>query len=150
MWNKINKYIKQKDYEKLLFLSLLLSAVFCLSSCGSDSDDNDAVAYIENPVLGKVAVDISSTETTPEWLSTMIKKMDADKDMYGSHSIFKGEWQGQTIYFVYSPLASCVFCEVYYADGKHIDWNAEDAASFNKATKNWRCIYNGYNAASGK
>lgn len=136
--------------KKLLFLSLLLSAVFCLSSCGSDSDDNEAVAYIENPVLGKVAVDISSTETTPEWLSTMIKKMDADKDMYGTYSIFKGEWQGQIIYFVYSPLASCVFCEVYYADGKHIDWNAEDAASFNKATKNWRCIYKGYNAASGK
>lgn len=66
--------------KKLLFLSLLLSAVFCLSSCGSDSDDNDAVAYIENPVLGKVAVDISSTETTPEWLSAMIKKMDADKE----------------------------------------------------------------------
>ena len=51
--------------KKLLFLSLLLSAVFCLSSCGSDSDDNDAVAYIENPVLGKVAVDITNTETTP-------------------------------------------------------------------------------------
>jgi hypothetical protein len=66
--------------KKILFLSLLLSAVFCLSSCGNDSDDNSSVAYIENPVLGKVAVDITNTEATPEWLSTMIKKMDADKD----------------------------------------------------------------------
>lgn len=136
--------------KKLLFLSLLLSAVFCLSSCESDSDDNETVAYIENPVLGKVAVDITNTEATPEWLSTIIKKMDADQEMYGTHSIFKGEWQGQTIYFIYSPLASCVLCEVYYADGKHIDMDVEDIISFSKATKNWYCIYKGQNELVGK
>ncbi len=76
--------------KKILFLSLLLSAVFCLSSCGNDSDDNSSVAYIENPVLGKVAVDITNTEATPEWLSTMIKKMDADKDT-SLGQVFLGE-----------------------------------------------------------
>lgn len=136
--------------KKVLFLSILLSAVFCLTSCGNDSDDNSSVAYIENPVLGKVAVDISSTETTPEWLSAMIKKMDADQEMYGTHSIFRGEWQGQTIYFIYSPMNSCVFCEVYYADGKHINWDVEDTISFSKATKNWRCIYKGHNNLLGE
>ena len=92
-------------------------------------------------MLGRVAVDVTGTENIPEWLSTMIKKMDADQEMYGTHSIFRGEWKSQTIYFIYSPLASCVLCEVYYADGKHIDMDVEDVISFSKATKNWYCIY---------
>lgn len=45
--------------KKILLFSLLLSAVFCLSSCGNDSDDNSSVAYIENPVLGRVAIDVT-------------------------------------------------------------------------------------------
>ena len=135
--------------KKFLLFSLLLSAVFCLSSCGNDSDDNSSVAYIENPVLGRVAIDVTGTENIPEWLSTMIKKMDADQEMYGTHSIFKGEWKSQTIYFIYSPLASCVLCEVYYADGKHIDLDVEDVISFSMVTKNWRCIYKGHNEIMG-
>ena len=135
--------------KKLFLLSLLLSAVFCLTGCGSDSDDIDGTAFIENPVLGKVAVAIEGSENMPEWLSTIIEKMDADQKMYGTHSIFRGEWKGQTIYFIYSPLASCVLCEVYYADGKHIEFDVEDVISFNKVTKNWRCIYKGHDEIMG-
>jgi len=54
---------------------------------------------------------------------------------------YKGEWKNQTIYFIYSPLFSCIYCEVYYKDGSKCTTNKDEFADFQAASKNWVLIY---------
>ena len=127
--------------KKFLLLTVLTALLCCVNGCSNDSNESTAESFVENPVIGRVAKRTINQGDLPEWLGTKVQQWDSSTYKSIVPYVFKGEWNGETIYFIYSPLYSCIFCEVYYADGRNVDWEESDFENFQKSTHNWYCIY---------
>ena len=126
---------------KLLVMLFLLTGIGCTDVKHENTDDFFAKL--------KSAPWTNDTETFPEWLLVKIDEIETinSKDVYiAKVRIFKGKWNRRTVYFVYHNLKSCLLCDVYFEDGKQIDWSTEDSADFSATSKNWQVIYEFGNA----
>ena len=125
----------------------LLLAVLAITVIGCSSDKDDAVSadttFVENPVLGNVRRAVVNHSDIPQWLVDRIEVWEKDYKRIEIPSVFRGELNDSTIYYIYSPLYSCIFCTVYFADGSNVDVTTTDPGAFKAATKNWVCIYEG-------
>jgi hypothetical protein len=123
---------------KLLLLLFILTGIGCTDNTSKDENTDDFFVRLTSAPWA------NDTEVFPEWLSIEIGEIETihSKDASIVHvRIFKGEWKGKTVYFVQNTLNSCLLCDVYFGDGKQIDWSAENFADFDAASKNWQVIY---------
>ena len=119
--------------KKLVFFVLLCVTFGCSKSTDSGVTWNQ---------LESAPWDNVSKESLPEILVVKINEIES-RNLFGKVKIFRGEWRRSVVYYIRDPHASCGFCEVYYQDGKNIEWSVEDASSdsFVKESKNWVLIF---------
>ena len=121
---------------KLLVLLFLLTGIGCADVTHENTDDFYARL--------KSAPWTNDTQTFPEWLLVKIGEIETihSKDTSIVYiQIFKGEWKENAVYFIHHNLTSCLLCDVYFEDGKQIDWSTEDISDFDATSKNWQVIY---------
>jgi len=125
--------------RKLILLILLFIAI----GCSENKETNDEFLNI----LKKAPSAKVSKENLPEWLIVKINEIEAiySKDVsIVKVRIFKGEWEKQTVYFINDNLSSCIFCNVYYEDGKKLDFSViddEKKSKFCSENQKWELIY---------
>ena len=56
----------------------------------------------------------------PGWLQQRIKEMSVDEKHYAGTKVFKYEVDGGNIFWINNPWGSCVYCELFYADGNKL------------------------------
>ena len=87
-----------KFYRISFFVCLILLSIECP---GQDSSD-----YMSD---------------IPGWLQQRIKEMSIDEKHYAGTKVFKYEVDGNDVFWINNPWSSCVYCELYYADGNKLD-----------------------------
>ena len=97
------------------------------------------LGYVDNPVLGKVPIVPVDIQSLPDWLKKKMQEMDSQKLEY---AVFRGMiLQVDPIYYIYSPLSSCLACEMYDERGDDYDYWIKDAEQKVNEVRLWRCIY---------
>jgi hypothetical protein len=129
---------------------LLLLFAFALLGCKSDEvpenlDGIDGVSFFANMKL-EAPSSIVPKESLPNWLVEKINKYEGyypnGVGLFFPVRLFKGEWKERTIYYIFVPHSSCMFCELYYKDGEKCTLNDDsDLMSFQTTSKNWMLIY---------
>lgn len=109
-----------------------------LSGCSDDSIDFN-MANGPHPDAKVERVELASL---PNWLAQLFEKGKFASFEVTQGKVFRGEWNGKTVYHIYNPMSSCMFCEMYYEDGNAIVLDSEDIRkSFHETSKNWTFIY---------
>ncbi len=62
-----------------------------------------------------------NADEVPEWLMEKIKILSLDEKRYGMSSIFRYDSDSTVIYWINNPLSSCIYCELYHADGSRLN-----------------------------
>jgi hypothetical protein len=76
----------------------------------------------------------------PEWLGAKIADME-DNKYYAGATIVRHQWKSKVYYYINIPLSSCMYCEVYDADGYKVDWEKEDVWDYVANRTNEAIIY---------
>jgi Pyruvate/2-oxoacid:ferredoxin oxidoreductase delta subunit len=128
---------------KKICLFLILSTSIAIG-CNDNEKTNDTDVVV---MFFKKMENIKlSTGNLPEWLLIKINEIETshskDVDIV-KVKIFQGEWDKQTVYFIYNNLHSCMLCEVYYEDGARIALTDKEhlTEEFCTKSKNWKLIY---------
>lgn len=95
------------------------------------------LGYVDNPVLGKVPVVPVDMQSLPDWLKKKMQEMDSQKLEY---AVFRGSYIFEPIYYIYSPLSSCIACEMYEENGEDFMYGKDAEQKVNEV-RLWRCIY---------
>jgi hypothetical protein len=61
---------------------------------------------------------------TPGWLKEKINLMSGDQQYHGT-IVYRYEWKNQYIYYIFIPVSSCAYCELYYQDGSKVKFTNE-------------------------
>ena len=100
------------------------------------------LGYVDNPVLGKVPIVPVDMQSLPDWLKKKMQEMDSLPAELGGYAVFRGnyKWMYNPIYYIYSPLSSCIACEMYDERGELFEYGEDAEQKINKV-RLWRCIY---------
>ena len=100
------------------------------------------LGYVDNPVLGKVPIVPVDMQSLPDWLKKKMQEMDSLPAELGGYAVFRGnyKWMYNPIYYIYSPLSSCIACEMYDERGELFEYGEDVEQKVNRA-RLWRCIY---------
>jgi hypothetical protein len=81
-------------------------------------------------------------QSLPDWLKKKMQEMDSLPAELGGYAVFRGnyKWMYNPIYYIYSPLSSCIACEMYDERGELFEYG-EDAEQKVNRVRLWRCIY---------
>lgn len=93
--------MKNKNVLKSFVILFLLLVV--LSSC---KKDNSVEPY-------------NYERDTPAWLKAKIDSISTNHFYHGS-KVYRHIWHNNYTYYFFIPLSSCMYCEVYYANGDKI------------------------------
>ena len=95
------------------------------------------LGYVDNPVLGKVPIVPVDMQSLPDWLKKKMQEMDSQKLEY---AVFRGGFMIDPIYYIYSPVSSCIACEMYEENGEDFMYGKDAEQKVNEV-RLWRCIY---------
>lgn len=95
------------------------------------------LGYVDNPVLGKVPIVPVDMQSLPDWLKKKMQEMDSQKLEY---TVFRGGFMIDPIYYIYSPMFSCIACEMYEENGEDFMYGKDAEQKVNEV-RLWRCIY---------
>lgn len=95
------------------------------------------LGYVDNPVLGKVPIVPVDMQSLPDWLKKKMQEMDSQKLEY---TVFRGGFMIDPIYYIYSPLSSCIACEMLDELREYCMYGKDAEQKVNKV-RLWRCIY---------
>ena len=98
------------------------------------------LGYVDNPVLGKVPIVPVDMQSLPDWLKKKMQEMDSLPAELGGYAVFRGSYMYEPIYYIYSPLSSCIACEMYDERGELFEYGEDVEQKVNKV-RLWRCIY---------
>ena len=100
------------------------------------------LGYVDNPVLGKVPIVPLDMQSLPDWLKKKMQEMDSLPAELGGYAVFRGnyKWMYNPIYYIYSPLSSCIACEMYDERGELFEYGEDVEQKVNRV-RLWRCIY---------
>ena len=132
--------------------SFLLSFLFVQCSNNKDDIENESLSdniFFPNELLtSSPRVDVKKKDL-PEWLVKRIDKYEDFVDPVNCIKIFRGNWNNRTVYYIYNSFNSCLFCELYYENGTHVElYFSENPDLSNKLlndlfkeSKNWVILY---------
>ena len=98
------------------------------------------LGYVDNPVLGKVPIVPVDMQSLPDWLKKKMQEMDSLPAELGGYAVFRGSYLFEPIYYIYSPLSSCIACEMYEENGEDFMYGKDAEQKVNEV-RLWRCIY---------
>ena len=98
------------------------------------------LGYVDNPVLGKVPIVPVDMQSLPDWLKKKMQEMDSLPAELGGYAVFRGSYMYEPIYYIYSPLSSCIACEMYEENGEDFMYGKDAEQKVNEV-RLWRCIY---------
>ena len=98
------------------------------------------LGYVDNPVLGKVPIVPVDMQSLPDWLKKKMQEMDSLPAELGGYAVFRGSYIFEPIYYIYSPLSSCIACEMYEENGEDFMYGKDAEQKVNEV-RLWRCIY---------
>lgn len=98
------------------------------------------LGYVDNPLLGKVPIVPVDMQSLPDWLKKKMQEMDSLSAELGGYAVFRGSYLFEPIYYIYSPLSSCIACEMYDERGELFEYGEDAEQKINKV-RLWRCIY---------
>jgi len=143
-----------------ILVALMLLAMI---GCSTDNNDDSAANTEEKTTTGATlseeevsklvrtrmteAVVMENVEL-PAWLQDVLKEREAKDVNIGvagtfAIPVYQFTWNGDTFYFVYDPLDSCITCNsVYHKDGTRHHWaGTAETEDFVKNSKDWTCVY---------
>ena len=95
------------------------------------------LGYVDNPLLGKVPIVPMDKQSLPDWLKKKMQELDSQKLEY---TVFRGGYMIDPIYYIYSPLSSCIACEMLDELREDCMYGKDAEQKVNKV-RLWRCIY---------
>jgi hypothetical protein len=98
------------------------------------------LGYVDNPVLGKVPIVPVDMQSLPDWLKKKMQEMDSLPAELGGYAVFRGSYMYEPVYYIYSPLSSCIACEMYEENGEDFMYGKDAEQKVNEV-RLWRCIY---------
>ena len=98
------------------------------------------LGYVDNPVLGKVPIVPLDMQSLPDWLKKKMQEMDSLPAELGGYAVFRGSYIFEPVYYIYSPLSSCIACEMYKENGEDFMYGKDAEQKVNEV-RLWRCIY---------
>ena len=98
------------------------------------------LGYVDNPVLGKVPIVPVDMQSLPDWLKKKMQEMDSLPAELGGYAVFRGSYIFEPVYYIYSPLSSCIACEMYEENGEDFMYGKDAEQKVNEV-RLWRCIY---------
>ena len=98
------------------------------------------LGYVDNPVLGKVPIVPVDMQSLPDWLKKKMQEMDSLSAELGGYAVFRGSYMYEPVYYIYSPLFSCIACEMYEENGEDFMYGKDAEQKVNEV-RLWRCIY---------
>ncbi|MDR2120354.1 MAG: hypothetical protein LBP64_05705 [Tannerella sp.] len=134
------------NITRLKRILLLLLPVLLIYGCCREKDEpeEERISYTILPYF-LYAAPYVPVDSFPEWIQNRI---DTETAFHPSSiviriQVFQGEWRGQTVYYIYKNLDSCLFCPVYYEDGERVDfmWNPWLQDEFTRKSRNWKIIF---------
>ena len=98
------------------------------------------LGYVDNPVLGKVPIVPVDMQSLPDWLKKKMQEMDSLPAELGGYAVFRGSYIFEPVYYIYSPLSSCIACEMYEENGEDFMYGKNAEQKVNEV-RLWSCIY---------
>ena len=118
--------------RKILKLNVILFAL-AIFVAGCNVNKEELTEGVPLSELDKAPQHLVSKEELPKFVTDML---------WWHSAVYKGKWNGRTVYWIYVPLSSCYMCFVYYENGEHIDLSDVSVSiNFTSTSKNWVLIY---------
>ena len=128
---------------KLTVLLLIFAGFF--SSCKEKLNNVDYPSAEFLMKLESAPLAISTEEISPKWLAIKIEEIENTNQndiAIVKVRIFKGKWKNDVTYIIHNNISSCLFCDVYYDDGKKVIFSSEKLIiDFDSTSENWELIY---------
>jgi hypothetical protein len=99
-----------------------------------------ALAFIILVLSSLPACERNEAPTIPGWLSAKIAEME-DEPFYALALVVRHEWKSGYYYYVNIPLSSCMYCDVYDAEGNKINWDIESLDDYLRHRTNETLIW---------
>ncbi len=140
-----NVKIMKRTGLMVLYLAMMCLAVTSCKGDGDNENDNRNVAVslgqAPRPMEG-ATVGLVAKGDLPEWLVEKVEQLEALRMPLVTYKVYRCTWRSQTVYYIYTPLASCMMCETYYQNGKKVEWESEgQVEDFCDNSTDWKCVY---------
>jgi len=127
--------------KRVLFIFL----AFAILGCKPENLEGvDGITFFSDMKFSAPSSFIPKT-CLPGWLK---EKVDVYEDWHSNGGglwqpiqFFRGKWENRTVIFIYHPLNSCIFCDVYYNNGEKFVLDEFTGSSFQTTSTNWVLIY---------
>lgn len=70
----------------------------------------------------------------PDWLNAKVAELISD-DQCSISTVTVYEFEGQQYYNIYCGVWSCMFCELYDAEGNAVNWDPDAFQKFHETSK---------------
>ena len=125
---------------------LYIIIILVLSGCGNEKEPPpEKTMTLKEQFEKAVSEGVVEDTVFPYWLFTMTSRYEfLEKYFFPKWKIFvfKGEWNNQTVYFIYHNMSSRYSCRTYYENREIISWPDSDSTrDFQDTSKNWQLIY---------
>jgi len=134
---------------KLLKPMLSCLLLFLFIQCSKNKEEKDSYTFYSTEWLKSSPKVNVNKKDLPEWLVKRINEYDKFVAPVDCIKFFRGNWNNETVYYIYSVLNSCIFCELYYENGNKVElYFSEDpdlsdklSNDFFEKSKSWVILY---------
>lgn len=133
----------KKQLFKMKAIGLLVMGIVVLAglnSCSSDDKNEGQTNEVTFTSLDFAPKALLSKEDLSPWLLAQVEQLESIRGIKAC--IYKGIWHGKPVFYIYNSFSSCALCDVFWEDGKRIDWqSSEESIEFTETSADWACIY---------
>ncbi|MBQ6432693.1 MAG: hypothetical protein IJJ94_01905 [Bacteroidaceae bacterium] len=143
MQKQTNKKIRimRHLFYPFILLATMSFAMTTLPSC-SDDDINSSspTEYVAGPQGLKIPVELVDKSKLPQWIIDFLGNWPAGEGVAESSTyVYKGKWQGKTIYLIHNSLMSSFYYNLYDSKGNRLE-HGDNREIIDKSS-DWKCIY---------
>lgn len=147
----------------ILFSCFVFALTLALTACSNSDDEiviksdltsedlawnnrKDAKArlpYGVNGIMQTASVSLTPKSGLPAWIVPIVNQFEKDDPMKYT-ALFSCQWDGRTVYFIYSLIQSSLFSETYDISGEKIQVWGEGIGTmedFMRTSTDWKLLY---------